>query len=81
MKCGVVENPAYDFVHVQGSVGDRLEPDYNMKINPLFETSIISDEGHSHKKETPTDHVCGSVGFQLLDFNKSLRSKVIANCK
>ena len=62
MKCGVVENPAYDVVHVQGSAGDRLEPDfYNMKINPLYDTSIISDEGHSHKTEAPTDHVYESV--------------------
>ena len=30
MKCGVVGNPAYDVVHVQGSAGDRLGPDYNM---------------------------------------------------
>ena len=35
MKCGVAENPAYDVVHVQGSVGDRLEPDYNMKIKSV----------------------------------------------
>ena len=28
-KCDVVENSAYG-VTVQGSAGDRLEPDYNM---------------------------------------------------
>ena len=57
MWCG-----AYDVVPVQGSAGDRLEPDfYNMKINPLYDTSIISDEGHSHKTEAPTDHVYESV--------------------
>ena len=25
MKCGVVENPAYDVVHVQGWTGARLQ--------------------------------------------------------
>ncbi|CAI8028697.1 hypothetical protein GBAR_LOCUS16329, partial [Geodia barretti] len=35
-KCDVVENSAYG-VHVQGSAGDRLEPDYNMENNPLYE--------------------------------------------
>ena len=37
MKYGVVGNPAYDVVHVQGSAGDGLEPDYNMENNPLYE--------------------------------------------
>ena len=32
MKCDVVENPAYDVVHVQASAGDGLEPDYNMEF-------------------------------------------------
>ena len=34
-KCDVVENSAYG-VTVQGSAGDRLEPDYNMENNPLL---------------------------------------------
>ena len=63
MKCGVVENPAYDVVHVQGSAGDRLEPDfYNMKINPLYEMRIMSNERHSHKTVTPAGpHVYENV--------------------
>ena len=52
MKCGVVGNPAYDVVHVQGSAGDGLEPDYNMENNPLYEMRIKSNiERHSHKTE------------------------------
>ncbi|CAI7990405.1 hypothetical protein GBAR_LOCUS478, partial [Geodia barretti] len=51
-KCDVVENSAYG-VHVQGSAGDRLEPDYNMENNPLYEMRILSNEGHSHKTQTP----------------------------
>ena len=35
MKCGVAENPAFDVVHVQESAGDRLKPDYNMKIKSV----------------------------------------------
>ena len=34
-KCDVVENSAYG-VTVQGSAGDRLEPDYNIENNPLY---------------------------------------------
>ena len=49
MKCDVVGNPVYDVVHVQGSAGDRLEPDYNMDSNPLYEMRIMSNERHSHK--------------------------------
>ena len=53
-KCDVVENFAYAYgVHVQGSAGDRLEPDYNMENNPLYEMRILSNEGHSQKTETP----------------------------
>ena len=52
MECGVVGNPAYDVVHVQGSAGDGLEPDYNMENNPLYEMRIKSNERHSHKTET-----------------------------
>ena len=48
----MVENSAYG-VHVQGSAGDRLEPDYNMENNPLYEMRILSNEGHSHKTQTP----------------------------
>ena len=51
MKCGVVGNPAYDVVHVQGS--DGLGPDYNMDNNPLYEMRIMSNERHSHKTVTP----------------------------
>ena len=50
-KCDVVENSAYG-VHVQSSAGDRLEPDYNMENNPLYEMRILSNEGHSQKTET-----------------------------
>ena len=53
MKCGVVGNPAYDVVHVQGSAGDRLGPAYNMDSNPLYEMRIMSNERHSHKTVTP----------------------------
>ncbi|CAI8056316.1 hypothetical protein GBAR_LOCUS30677 [Geodia barretti] len=48
-KCDVVENSAYG-VHVQGST---LEPDYNMENNPLYEMRVLSNEGHSHKTQTP----------------------------
>ena len=58
MKCGVVGNPAYDVVHVQGSAGDGLEPDYNMENNPLYEMWIKSNERHSHK----TEKAAGSIG-------------------
>ena len=34
MQCDVVK------VHVQGSAGDRLELDYNMENNPLYEMRI-----------------------------------------
>ena len=51
MKCGGVGNPAYDVVHVQGSAGDGLEPDYNMENNPLYEMRIKSNERYSHKTE------------------------------
>ena len=40
-KCDVVENSAYG-VTVQGSAGDRLEPDYNMENNPLYEMRSLS---------------------------------------
>ena len=52
MKCSVVGNPAYDVVHVQGSAGDGLEPDYNMENNPLYEMRIKLNERPSHKTET-----------------------------
>ena len=48
----MVENSAYG-VHVQGSASDRLEPDYNMENNPLYEMRILSNEGYSHKTQTP----------------------------
>ena len=48
----MVENSAYG-VHVQGSAGNRLEPDYNMENNPLYEMRIPSNERHSQKTETP----------------------------
>ena len=51
MKCGVVRNPAYDVVHVQGSAGVGLEPDYNMENNPLYEMRIKSNKRHSHQTE------------------------------
>ena len=51
MKCGVVGNPAYDVVHVQGSAGDGLEPDYNMENNPLYEMRIKSNERHTRQKQ------------------------------
>ena len=59
MKCGVVGNAAYDVVHVQGSAGDRLGPDYNMDNNPLYEMRIMSNERHSHKTAGP--HVYETV--------------------
>ena len=42
-KCDVVENSAYG-VTVQGSAGDRLEPDYNMENNPLYEMRSLSND-------------------------------------
>ena len=47
-KCDVVENSAYG-VTVQGSAGDRLEPDYNMENNPM---RSLSNDRHSHKTQT-----------------------------
>ena len=58
MKCGVVGNPAYDVVHVQGSAGDGLEPDYNMENNPLYEMRIKSNERHSHKQKQQLMLMC-----------------------
>ena len=52
MKCGVLGNTAYDVVHVQGSAGDGLEPDYNMKNNPLYEMRIKSmSNAHTRQKQ------------------------------
>ena len=42
----MVENSAYG-VTVQGTAGGRLEPDYNMENNPLYEMS------KGHKTQTP----------------------------
>ena len=64
MKCGVVGNPAYDVVHVQGSAGDGVEPDYNMENNPLYEMRIKSNERHSHKTQT-TAGACVYENVQL----------------
>ena len=50
-KCDVVENSAYG-VTVQGSAGGRLEPDYNMENNPLYEMRSLSNDRHSHKTQT-----------------------------
>ena len=50
-KCDVVENSTYG-ITVQGSAGDRLEPDYNMENNPLYEMRSLSNETHSHKTQT-----------------------------
>ena len=47
-KCDVVENSAYG-VTVQGG---RLEPDYNMENNPLYEMRSLSNDRHSHKTQT-----------------------------
>ena len=44
----MVENSAYG-VTVPGSAGDRLEPDYNMENNPLYEMRSLSNDTHSHK--------------------------------
>ena len=52
-KYNVVENSAYG-VTVQGSAGDRLEPDYNMENNPLYEMRSLSNDRHSHKTQTTT---------------------------
>ena len=48
----MVENSAYG-VTVEGSAGDRLEPDYNMESNPLYEMRSLSNDTHSHKTQTP----------------------------
>ena len=50
-KCDVVENSAYG-VTIQGSAGGRLEPDYNMENNPLYEMRSLSNDTHSHKTQT-----------------------------
>ena len=47
----MLENSAYG-VTVQGSAGDRLEPDYNMENNPLYEMRSLSNDTHSHKTQT-----------------------------
>ena len=31
-----------------GAAGDRLEPDFRMDNNPLYEMRIMSNERHSH---------------------------------
>ena len=49
-KCDMVENSAYG-VTVQDSAGDRLEPDYNMENNPLYEMRSLSSDTHSHKTQ------------------------------
>ena len=50
-KCDVMENFAYGAT-AQGSAGDRLEPDYNMENNPLYEMRSLSNDTHSHKTQT-----------------------------
>ena len=70
MKCGVVGNPAYDAVHVQGSAGDRLGPAYNMDNNPLYKMRIMSNERHSHKTAGP--HVYETVDTQNEADNKEI---------
>ena len=50
-KCDVVENSAYG-VTVQGSAGGRLEPNYNMENNPLYEMRSLSNDTHSPKTQT-----------------------------
>ena len=52
-KFDVVENSVYGVHNIRGSVGDRLEPDYNMENNPLYEMRILSHERHSQKIEAP----------------------------
>ena len=58
----MVENSAYG-VTVQGSAGDRLEPDYNMENNPLYEMRSLSNDTHSHKTQTtaPVASPCVSL--------------------
>ena len=51
VKCDLVENSTYG-VTVQGSAGDRMEPDYNMENNPLYEMRSLSNDTHSHKTQT-----------------------------
>ena len=63
MKCDVVGNPSYDVVHVQGSAGDGLEPDYNMENNPLYEMRIKLNGRHSHK----TDTAAGASVYENVD--------------
>ena len=50
-KCDVVENSAYG-VTVQCSAGDRLEPDYNIENNPLYEMRSLSNDRYSHNTQT-----------------------------
>ena len=60
-KCDVVENSVYG-VTIQGSAGDRLEPDYNMENNPLYEMRSLSNDQHSHKTQTlAVDHIYETV--------------------
>ena len=44
----MVENSSYG-VTVEGG---RLEPDYNMENNPLYEMRSLSNDRHSHKTQT-----------------------------
>ena len=73
-KCDVVENSAYG-VTVQGLAGDRLEPDYNMENNPLYEMRSLSNDRHSHKTQTtapavPVYETIDSVAYlPLLNVN------------
>ena len=76
----MVENSAYG-VTVQGSAGDRLEPDYNMENNPLYEMRSLSNDTHSHKTQTtPAPVASPCVYMTLLIALKKSRWKTFVTC-
>ena len=76
----MVENSAYG-VTVQGSAGDRLEPDYNMENNPLYEMRSLSNDTHSHKTQTtPAAVASPCVYMTLLIALKKSRWKTFVTC-
>ena len=53
LMCLISSYSQCDMVKVHVQAGDRLEPDYNMENNPLYEMRILSNEGHSHNTQMP----------------------------
>ena len=56
----MVENSAYG-VTVQGTAGDRLDPDYHMENNPLYEMRSLPSTGHKTQTPVPATPVYETV--------------------